>query len=351
MWSAIKGSSETYACGGFPSQKAVPKGNASGQYLNAEIWSPSIPLTGTGSVVNLQFSVYRDMELDGLIFYMWDVRTTSLTGCADRWKSRGFTYFGAQKDWLTNNFPVGDLLNLAAPEMQVRLAIKDLCGLWCGVFGCGGCCHSHAPLLDNVRVYRVDINGPVWSTRDIDMFQDTFPADGTDTGIGRADAALSITPSASPTIMPGDSSRIIVSDPITAVVGTNPSGLATDNLGGANGDKACYLWVNVSDNGVFNPAKSGAILSGGAPYPYKDTVVLGGNTWTRIQCWLRVVSTSTFVVDLNDNLFQAGDVIRFFSKRATPTDNLAIAPGRRCSTCKATWPSPRKAQPSLRFFL
>ena len=70
--------------------------------------------------------------------------------------------------------------------------------------------------------------------------------------------------------------------------------------------------VNVSDNGVFNPAKSGAILSGGALYPYKDTVVLSGNTWTRIQCWLRVVSTSTFVVDLNDNLFQAGDVIRFF---------------------------------------
>ena len=69
--------------------------------------------------------------------------------------------------------------------------------------------------FDNVRVYRVDIVGPVWSTRDVDMFQDTFPSDGSDTGIGRADAALSITPSASHTILPGDSVRVVVSDPIT----------------------------------------------------------------------------------------------------------------------------------------
>ena len=96
------------------------------------------------------------------------------------------------------------------------------------------------------------------------------------------------------------------------MVGTNPSGLATDILGGANGNKACYVYVNVSDNGVFNPAKSGAVVSGGALYPFKDTIVADGKTWTRVQCWLRVVSTSTFVVDLNDNLFEAGDVVSFF---------------------------------------
>ena len=315
MWAAIQGSSQTYACGGFPQQKAVPLGNGDGQYISAFTESPVFPLVGTGNVINIQFSVYRDMTLDGLVFYVWDVRGISASGCVGAWRSRGFVYFGPQKDWLVNTFPAGDLVGPSSVSMQVRLGVVDMCGVWC--WG-GGTCHSHAPLLDNVRVYRVDIFGPVWSTRDIDMFQDTFPEDGSDTGIARADAALSITASSSTTILPGDSARVIVSDPITAVAVTNPSGLAEDNLGGTgnqsgtNGNKACYIWVHVMDNGVPSATKTGAALSGGAQYPFKDTVVAHGKTWTRIQCWLRVLATSTFVIDLNDNLFEAGDVVEFF---------------------------------------
>jgi hypothetical protein len=267
--------------------------------------------------VNLQFSVYRDMTLDALIFYTWDVRSVSPSGCAGQWRSRGFVYFGAQKDWFVNTFPAGDLVDPASPFVQVRIGIVDQCYIWCGI-GISQC-HSHAPLIDNVRVYRVDIAGPVWSTRDIDLFQDTFPTNGTDTGIGRADMALSITASASPTILPGDSARVICSDPITAVAGTNPSGLATDNLGGTgnqqpgntNGNKAIYIYVHVIDNGVPSLTKTGAALTDSPHYPFKDTVVADGKTWTRIQCWLRTLGTSTFVVDLNDNLFEAGDVIEF----------------------------------------
>ncbi|MCI0452758.1 MAG: hypothetical protein L0Z51_10275, partial [Candidatus Latescibacteria bacterium] len=55
QWAAIQGSSETYACGGFPLQAAVPKGNSEGQYLQNEVWSPSFPVIGTGSVINYQF--------------------------------------------------------------------------------------------------------------------------------------------------------------------------------------------------------------------------------------------------------------------------------------------------------
>ena len=215
MWAAIQGSTVTYACGGFPQQAAVPKGNGSGQYISSEIWSPAIPLTGTGSKANMTFSVYRDMSLDGLIFFIWDVQTINANGCAGAWRSRGFVYFGQQKTWLEDTEPMGDLIDFSQPAIRVRLGVVDQCGVWCGAMGSGSC-HSHAPLFDNVRVYRVDIAGPHWFTRDIDMFQDTFPTNGTDTGIGRADAALSITASASPTIMPGDSVRLIVSDPLTA---------------------------------------------------------------------------------------------------------------------------------------
>ncbi len=310
VWAAISGSTETYACGGFPQQAAVPKGNDDGLYINNEIWSPWIPISGAGSRADLSFDVYRDLPIPQLVFYTWGVRA-KVNGCATTWRSRGLVYFGTEKDWVRAVFPFGDLVDWpGATHIQVALGVFDRCGTSCGPFG-SGLCHSHAPLFDNVRVYRADIDGPVFSTRDIDMFQDTFPTDGTDTGIGRADAALSITSASSPTILPGDSARVIVRDPITAT-GGNPSGLESDVLGGANGDKASYIYVNVSDNGVFNPAKSGAVLSGGARYPFKDTVMADSRTWTRIQCWLRVVGTSTFVVDLNDNLFQAGDVVSFF---------------------------------------
>ena len=318
QWAAISASTETYACGGFPLQAAVPKGNADGQYLNNNVMSPVFALAGTGAVINLQFTVYRDMTLDGLVFYIWDVASINGVGCQAAWRSRGFVYFGAQKDYLINTFPVGDLIPASAVSMRVRFGVIDQCGVWCGVFGTGAC-HSHAPLLDKVRVYRVDIFGPVYSSRDIDMFQDTFPTNGTDTGVGRADAALSITASASPTILPGDSARIICSDPITAVPVTNPSGLMTDNLGGTgnqagtNGNKAIYAFVHVLDNGVPSVTKTGAALSGGPEYPVKPgAVVANGKSWTRVQCWLRVASTSTFVVDLPDALFEAGDVIEFF---------------------------------------
>ncbi len=318
VWAAINGSTETYACGGYPQQKAVPKMNAEGQYLNAEVWSPLIPIVGSKSWVNYRFSAADDGTLNDLVFRTWAIRSV-VDGCEGPWRSRNIVYFGPQPlGWFTNTFPVSDLISPVATHLRVSLGVLDQCPYWCSVFGTGSC-HSHMPMFDNVTVYRVDSFGPVWSTRDIDMFQDTFPVDGTDTGVGRADAALSIIPSASATILPGDSARVIVSDPITAVPVTNPSGLATDNLGGignqggTNGNKACYLYVHVNDSGTPAPAgKSGAALTDDAHYPFKDTVVADGRTWTRIQCWLRTSSTSTFVVDLNDNLFQAGDVISFF---------------------------------------
>ncbi len=325
LWAAISGSTETYACGGFPQQAAVPKVNSQGQYLNAEIISPLIPLTGTGNRINFQYWRYHEGSLDNLVYAVWYVRSV-VDGCEGEWRGRNFIGFPIQPTWNRITSTIGDLIEPGASHLRIKLGIADLCGFYCGVFGTGAC-HSHTPLLDNVSVYRVDIVGPVWSTRDIDMFQDTFPVDGTDTGIGRADAALSITASGSPTILPGDSARVTCSDPITAVPVTNPSGLLTDDLGGANGNKACYLWVHVLDSGVPSGTKTGAVLSGGARYPFKDTQVAFGKTWTRIQCWLRVNTTNIFVVDLNDNLFEAGDVIEFFFGATSTSGFTSYASG------------------------
>jgi hypothetical protein len=318
VWAAIQDSRQTYACGGFPQQPAVPMGWGwePQEFIWDEIWSPLLPLLGTGSVLNLQFTVYRDLQLDGLVFYEWGVRSIGIDLCPTPWLSDGFLYYSSSRDWFVSTFPCGRLLDLTDPFLQARLGVVDMCWAWCGIYGAASC-HSHAPLFDNVRIYRVDIFGPTWSVRDIEMFQDTFPSDGTDTGTGRADCAQSIVPntSPSPTVQPGDSVFFTCGDAITASEG-NPTGVADDlELGG----KQCYIWVHVLDHGVPSDSKLGAALTDlPSQYKFKDTQTAFGKTWTRIQCELFDFTppwgpiTARFRVDLNDNLFEAGDVVEFF---------------------------------------
>ncbi len=305
LWAAISGSTETYACGGFPAQAAVPKGNADGQYLTNEVWSPEIALVGSGAVVNISFWAYRDMPLDNLLFYVWHVRTrASGSTCPGPWRDRNFVYYGGQKDWLNQVQSVGDLLLLAPGNvMQMALGIYDMCGAWCGIYGTGAC-HGHAPLLDNVKIYRVTALGPQWSIRDIDQFQDTFATDGTITGTARADAAIDRAPGPNfNSIFPGDSSVVKVSDPV--------SGLASDA-----GRAAVYAYVRVVPT---QAAKSGAALTQNATrWPVTGTYIDGSaNSWTIVKLDSTRAGTGSpvpdsFCLDLNDNLFRPGDEIRFF---------------------------------------
>ncbi|HEX5132045.1 MAG TPA: T9SS type A sorting domain-containing protein [Candidatus Krumholzibacteria bacterium] len=305
LWAAISGSTYNYACGGFPAQTAVPFGNADGQYLNNEVWSPDIALAGSGSVIDLQFSSYRDSPLDNLIFYVWHVRTIDNTGCASSWSDRNFVYYGGQKDWLVGVYPVGDLIDLVnGVGVNIALGVVDQCGVWCGQYG-SGACHSSAPYMDSVKLYRVDTAGPQWSIRDIDQFQDNFAEDGTTTGTARADMANDVAPGANfGSIIPGDSAVVKVADPT--------SGLALDP---GNSKAAVYIYVAVWPLG--QPGKSGANLTDDAVrFPYIGTTVAGGVTWTCIQMDSSIVNSvaqpDVYCVDLNDSLFTPCDTVCFF---------------------------------------
>ena len=305
MWGFFNGSTENYACGGFPSQTAMPKGNARGQYLDNQVESPMIPFVGTGSNVVLTFDSYRDLPLDNLQFYVWHIRSV-VGGCPGGWKDRNFVYYGGQKDWLVQSQqPVGDLIEAGATDVQIALGAVDMCGFWCGVYGTGAC-HSHAPLLDNVNLFRIASVGPQWSARDIELFQDAFPADGTITGTAQANMALDRMPSSSPSIRPGDSVVVSVSD---------PNGLGTD---GVAGGPAVYCFVHCTD-----AAKTGAVLPDTAAavslsprWPVVGTSTINGMTWTQIRMDTSYVNGSPapdeFCIDLNDNLFTPGDTTYFF---------------------------------------
>lgn len=243
MWGFFEGSTYDYSCGGHPEQTAVPygKGFEREQYLFNVIWSPDIPLTGSGSVLILEFSVYRDLTLDSVMHYVWHIRSGS-GSCPGPWRDKGFLYFGDQKDWYVHREDVSLLVDLStATYAKISLGALDLCYAHCFIFGSGDC-HSHSPLIDNVRLLRVDLPaGPQWSIFVRNQFQDNFPADGTITGTVRADAAQDMNNLLNP-VLPWDVARVRVADPF--------NGLATDPVTGGD---AVYIYASVWPQGPRSP--------------------------------------------------------------------------------------------------
>jgi hypothetical protein len=266
-----------------------------------------MPFTGSGSEVFLRFRVFRDLPLDNLQFYYWNVRSF-VTDCPGLWQNDNFVFYGQQLDWFQAEFALENFIDFAASDIQVMVAGIDLCGNWCGVFGTASC-HSHAPLFDNVEVVRVDSHGPRFSVRHLNLFQDTFAEDGTLTGHARADAAVNTGQYYSPTILPGDS--------VVVTVTGGPDPLAVDENTGVG--PAVYAYV-----AVWPPnqaGKDGADLEAsetrpgvGKRYPLVGSVLHDGVTWScfRADTVLRQntsVVPNQYCFDLNDWALTPGDTI------------------------------------------
>jgi len=239
---------------------------------------------------------------------------------------------------------IGSKLDLnTGVSLQVAIGVIDMCPQWCGVYG-DGTCHSPAPYIDRVQVLRVDVVGPQWDVRDVDLFQDTFATNGTISGTARADAALDVKRVESPSFTPGDSAVVFyLLDPKYVVgTGTNANGLLADPVvstynGRHKTKKQVYMYASVWPQG--QAAKTGAALSEGPGgqanrYPFMGTIVVNGVTWTKIRMdytygscpfmcdpefFIEPFVPNRFNVDLNDNLFTPGDTVCYFF-RATSAD-------------------------------
>jgi hypothetical protein len=310
LWAFINGSTETYDCGGHPEQIAVPKGNWHGQYIFNSIFSPPLPLAGTtGSSFVLEFDVYRDLPLNNLMFYTWDVRSL-IAGCPEGWRDRGSgVYYGGNKDWIRPRQSFGDLVVQGASHIQIALGVGDYCPFWCIVYGTGAC-HSHSPLFDNVEVYRVATTGPQWSVRDIDLFNDTFPENGTSDGTGRIDMALDRLPSSNPGILPGDSAKVLCSDP-EAGIGT------PDPHTGFGPTVYFYLYRDPETK----PIATTKVEEDAFRWPLVDSVNCDGHVWYQFRmdtCFTEPGGPRTgpvpdaFCIDINDHYFENGDTLWFF---------------------------------------
>ncbi|MDH3199054.1 MAG: T9SS type A sorting domain-containing protein, partial [Candidatus Krumholzibacteria bacterium] len=206
----------------------------------------------------------------------------------------------------------GHLVDPNASHVQIALgAIDALDPIYCNLGWWP--CHSQAPLIDNVLFYRQANFGPKWTVRAIDLFQDTFPRDGSLTGTGRADMAQDPAHGYhEPEYFPGDSAVVYSV--------TDYNGLAL--VGGPPYDhRAVYCYVSVAPP---DPNKAGVNLEnsnllGGLPrFAYRGMVNAAGMDWTQLNCDRRrnsagvALSDARFCIDLPDNLFEAGDTIHYF---------------------------------------
>jgi hypothetical protein len=308
MWAFHNGSPYDYTCGGYPSQRTVPYEATDGQYIANEIWSEDFAVIGAGAVWEIAFDVYRDLKLNALIFYVWHVRNI-VAGCPSGWGDYNFVYYGGGEDWLRSRFSVGQFIDPAATHLNVAIGVQDMCQYWCIIYG-DGTCHAHAPLIDNVELYRVNQVGPQWNCRDLDMLQDNFQSGGT----CRADAANDIRPNDNPFIVPGDSAVVTVADPI--------SGIGTDPV---TGSASVYCYVRVDHAGHPHDGVVGSALIDDPRYTVTSTTSLaGGETWTEINmdtCFTAngSVVADKYCIDLADAYFVPGDTVWFFmgAKNAT----------------------------------
>jgi len=174
LWGFFNGSTDDYGCGGHPEQAAVPYTQNPGsvfpaEYIDNEIRSPFIDLhkdkNGTpinpelGSIV-LEFDVYRDLPLANQVFFRYRVRFL-VGGQPTAWNGNLF-YHGQDNEKSWRRWREGYDYVPGATHIQIAIGCTDGCPIWCSFLGSGDC-HSHAPLIDNVRLVR-DFSPPLTVT-------------------------------------------------------------------------------------------------------------------------------------------------------------------------------------------
>jgi len=167
VWSFFNGSSATYACGGHPSQAAVPKTSSPGStrpgdYLCNEVRSPFIdlsvdqnsqPVDVSMNAVAMEFDVYADLPLPGNgVRYTYRYRFM-VDGAVQEWHADETLRYSNTAQWvhetvfLQGGAPIPD----GATHVQVSLVALDSAY----ISGATGHCHSQSPLFDNVEVHRL----------------------------------------------------------------------------------------------------------------------------------------------------------------------------------------------------
>ena len=150
--------------------------------LNNEFRSPEIAWDDTTTTEEdalvggafMRFSIWQHLPLDNGIFWVWNVRSHKNNSWSS-WQNRNFVYYGGGvANYVNVQTDVTDLLTPDPDKVQMSLGVVDLADL----FGFSGTDATPSPTFDNVSFWRYNLSGPTFSTRNIDLFQDSFPQGG-----------------------------------------------------------------------------------------------------------------------------------------------------------------------------
>jgi hypothetical protein len=263
--------------------------------------------------LRLKYTIYVDNPLSNLVLWSWHVRGFNEAGCPDPWQGDDFIYY--YWDNGVYGFDTKDLSGFFhGDSIQIALGIYDMCDTW---YLINGNCASHtpAPWYDNVRLYRFKSDGPQWSSRDLDLFQDNFPEQEFQLeSYVRADAANDINTNDNPVIRPGDSIVVDCSSNLGGGIAADPAGGPAVYLH----VKAAYVGPAPSKPALYGPSLAGSVLTGpiGAQYTINFNYVSDDGVWTIIQCdtarTAGGVQRGRYMVDLNDALFTRGYRIDYY---------------------------------------
>lgn len=166
VWSFFNGSSATYACGGYPSQAAVPYTQVPGStrlgdYLYNEVVSPLIditvdknnqPVDPNMGALAAEYDVYSDLHptTNGIVFgYRWRF---VVNGVLQPWTVPTFWY-GNVPDWLHLSTLLSGGVPIPAGATQAQFSLLAMDYSHTGTIT--GTCHSQSPLFDNVTIMRM----------------------------------------------------------------------------------------------------------------------------------------------------------------------------------------------------
>jgi hypothetical protein len=264
---------------------------------DASIPPGDLPLLGG---CQLRYTEYDDNPLGNLVLSQWKIRNIGETGCPGQWVDFNFIYWYGSPGYNFFSENIGSLITES--EIQVAVGLFDMCDVWYLVNGdCAK--HTPAPWFDNVRLYRWKADGPQWSYRELDLFQDNFPENEFYLeSYVRADAANDVNTNDNPVIRPGDS---IVVDCSSTLGG----GIAADPAGGP----AVYVHVKCA---YIGPAPTKSNLHGASLQGTYGRYKSDNGVWTIIQGdTARAaghVTANKYMFDLNDSLFTRGYEIDYY---------------------------------------
>ena len=281
---------------------------------NQDVPIPPADLPDLGGCY-LNFTSYKYLPLANVVFYNWAVRDI-VDGCPQGWEDRGFGYYGTDENYHFEENIISDLVG-NADTIQIMLTVMDMCDVWGLVYGdCAE--HTSSPYFDNISIKRFKTDGPQFSWRGLDLFQDNFPSDEDNMESWvRADMANDICWTGDPWIHPGDSIAIRCDSPLGG-------GIAEDG----NGPRI-YMHAKctyIADDGLKPAQLAGPSLEGTYGSYLSDD-----GTWTIIQGDSAKTAGGTpirgiYAFDLNDSLFTRGYMIEYYFKAFDNVGKSATLP-------------------------